>query len=417
MSLFSFESKKQPVEKQKNKDRYRILGPLGKGKYSDVFNCFDEELNRVVALKQLREEYVSNQPLVQSFLNEAKLLSFIEHPGVMILYDIFLNEVGAPAYTMKLVKGNNLRGEYGIRTRAGFLNVFIKLCETMASVHDHGVIHLDLNPENIMVGSYGEVVIIDWGDARLFDDKAYKEYLQFIYKSPQFPTCDNCTLFNSVSPYVSPEQLSGDLESISPSSDIFSMGVILYEMMSGKLPFSIYDYSNVKGPINNFDAVSLYQQSSDIPRFLSQICAKMMAPDPFNRYHSFHSVLTDFDKLQNSGQTFHKRVLQAGEILFKEGESGDFAFIILSGTLEVSRVSDGDKIVLAYLQREEIGGELALFTNEPRSATITATEETTINLLSRESVQNELIKLSPWVQNMIYGLSKRFLRLNDYLVR
>ncbi len=416
MSLFAFEANRHSIKKKKNKERYRIIGPLGQGKYSEVFNCFDEELNRTVALKQLREEHICNQTIVQSFLNEAKLLSFLEHPGVMMLYDIFLNEAGAPAYTMKLVKGNNLRWEYGIKTRAGLLNIFIKLCETLASVHDNGIVHLDLNPENIMVGPYGEVVIIDWGNARIFNDKPYKEYLQFICRAPLPPVWNQFSPFDSVSPYYSPELLFHQPDYLSPSSDIFSMGVILYEMMSGTVPFASNSPEQIKSQLRQCDFQPLHQRCPEIPKFLSQICAKMMAADPYNRYHSINSVLTDLDKLQNSGQTFHKRVLKKGEVLFTEGEPGDFAFIILSGTLEVSRISGGDKIVLAYLKKEEIGGELALFTNQPRSATIIALEETTLSLLSRESVENELIKLSPWVQNMIFGLSKRFLKLNDFLV-
>lgn len=416
MPLFPFRSDKKSIETNKNKDRYRIIGLLGKGRYSDIFNCFDEELNRIVALKQLRKEYVSNQNIVNSFLNEAKLLSFIEHPGVMMLYDIFLDENGAPAYTMKLIKGSNLRWEYEIKTRAQLLNIFIKLCETLSSVHDHGVIHLDLNPENIMLGSYGEVVIIDWGNARIFDDKPYKESLQFIYEAPEPPACDQSALYNSISRYYSPEQVSKHTDTFSPSSDIFSMGIILYEMLSGLAPFSAKDSLSLSQQIQNCNVKPLHECCSDIPLLLSQICAKMMEKDPYKRYHSFNAILTDLDRFQNSGQAFFKRVLLPGDVLFREGDEGDFAFIILSGKLEVSRMSNGYKVVLAHLKKEEIGGELALFTNEPRSATITAVEATTISLLSRESVENELVKLSPWVQKMIYGLSKRFIKLNDYLV-
>jgi serine/threonine protein kinase len=411
-----FRSSKKTVETDRKKDRYRIIGLLGKGIYSDIFNCFDEQLNRIVALKMLRSEHVSNQTIVSKFINEAKLLGFLEHPGIMTLYDIFFDENATPGYTMKLVKGNNLRGEFGNKTRAQLLNTFIKLCEALASAHDYGVIHLDLNPENIMMGSYGEVVIIDWGNALLFNDKPYKEYLQLIREAPEPSSCNQPVFNDVISSYSSPEQIAMNVDALSPSSDIFSMGVILYEMMSGKVPFASPDRVLLEKQIQFGIVPSLHEYCSDIPHLLSQICAKMMAKDPFNRYHSFNSILTDLDRYQNSGQAFYKRVLYGGDVLFKEGEQGDFAFIILSGTLEVSRMKDGYKIVLAFLKREEIGGELALFTNEPRTATITALEETTICLLSRQSVENELLKLSPWIQNMIYGLAKRFIKLNDYLV-
>lgn len=412
-----FRSASNTVKTIKNKDRYRIIGPLGRGTYSDVFNCLDEELNRIVALKKLREEFVSNQIIVESFLNEAKLLAFLEHPGLLMLYDIFLNENGAPCYTMKLVKGNNLRWECGMKTRAQFLNIFIKLCETMASVHDHGIVHLDLCPENILLGNYGEVVIIDWGNARLFDDKAYKEYLALLCNTPDLPLSDHTIFQKKVTQYYSPEQTLSTNDALSPSSDIFSMGVIFYEMLSGMVPFSSNDPAILAEQICTIDVKPLHEVNSSIPHYLSHICSKMMAKDPYSRYHSFHAVLTDLDRFQNSGQAFNKRTLHPGEVLFREGEAGDYAFIILSGTLEVSRISRGDRVVLAYLKPEEIGGELALFTNEQRSATITAVEETTIRILSRETVESELQKLSPWVKNMIYGLSNRIIKLNDYLVQ
>lgn len=415
MALFSFSSK-QPVQINRNKDRYKIIGLLGKGQFSDVFNCFDTELNRVVALKQLRTEFVSDPSIFEAFLNEAKMLAFLEHPGVMMLYDIFIDEAGVPAYTMKLVKGNNLRCEYGLKTRAQLLNIFIKLCETLASVHDHGVIHLDLNPENVMLGAYGEVAIIDWGNAKLFDDSVYKEYMRFVVDAPQPPSTDNVIQNKTISRYFSPEQIKGDIDSFSPSSDIFSMGIIMYEMLSGTVPFYTKDPKMLSKQILECNYTPLHVQCPDLPKFLSQICAKMITKDPYNRYHSFNAILTDLDRFQNSGQAFKRITLRKGEVLCQEGQQGDFAFIILAGTLEVSRISNGQKIVLAYLNPEEIGGELALFTNEPRSATITAIKDTTISLLSRESVENELIKLSPWVQKMIYGLSKRFLKLNDLLV-
>ncbi|NLD98320.1 MAG: protein kinase, partial [Fibrobacter sp.] len=416
MSLFQFRSSRQQPTPSETKERYRIIGLLGKGKHTDIFNCFDEELNRIVALKQLRSDFATDRSIVKMFTNEARTLGFLEHPGIVTLYDMFIDETGAPAYTMELVKGNSLRWECRNRTMAQLLNIFIKLCETLAAAHASGVVHLDLNPENIMIGPYGEVVIIDWGSSRIFDDKPYKNYVQFIREAPDPPSYDNYSSFGAISKYNSPEQAAGDIQSLSPSSDIFSMGVILYEMMSGVVPFSGNNPQSLANQIQNCNALPLNEICSDIPKHLSQICDKMMAKDPYDRYHSFNQVLNDLDHFQNSGQTFSKLTLHTGDVLFREGEQGDFAFIINSGTIEVSRIVNGMKVVLACLKRGEICGELALFTNEPRSATITALEETTISLLARESVEGELQKLSPWIQNMIYGLSKRFTKLNDYLV-
>lgn len=400
------------------RERYRTLGLLGNGRFADVFSCFDRALNRIVALKQLRPDFRDDVTIVKAFINETKLLSYLEHPGIVALYDSFIGEEKTPCYTMKLVKGNNLRRDYGTKTRGQLLGIFTKLCETMASVHDRGVIHLDLNPENIMLGSYGEVMITDWGNARLFNEKPYTEYLTLVRDAPPPPTdTQQQQCKTTFSRYYAPEQLTEERESLTPSSDIFSMGVLLFEMMTGKMPFSAATPAELTHQICTQVIPALQACCPEIPSTLSGICSKMVEKDPFLRYHSFHEVLIDIDHFQNSGQAFSKRKLKAGEILFNEGDLGDYAFMILDGNVEVSRTIKGKKRVLAHLGREEIAGELAIFTHQPRSATIIALKECTISLLTRASVEQELQKLSPWVQRMVSGLSERFIKLNDYLVQ
>jgi CRP-like cAMP-binding protein len=108
----------------------------------------------------------------------------------------------------------------------------------------------------------------------------------------------------------------------------------------------------------------------------------------------------------------------AGDVIINEGEPGTFAFTVLNGSVEISRFINGERKILARLGRNEIVGELAIFTKEPRTATVTAFENgTVIRVMDYESVEQEMQKLSPWVQNMITGLSRRFIKLNDFLVQ
>lgn len=401
------------------KDRYRIIGLLGRGTFSDVFNCFDTSLNRIVAIKQLRHEYLKDDLKKNMFLNETKLISYLDHPGVVTLYDSFISKEGLLSYTMKLNKGYTLREELASKTRGQMLGIFIKLCETLAYAHDRGVIHLDLNPDNIMLGQYGEVVITDWGNAILYDDRPYMEYLKLIRDAPAPPFDITSNHLSENSCYLSPEQIAGDnKESLSPSTDIFSMGVILFEMITGRRPFEAENEEELHNKILNDRAPLLKEVQSDLPNMLSLICAKMLEKDPFRRYHSFHDVLIDMDRFQNSGQGFSMMKFNAGDIIINEGEPGSFAFIVLNGSVEVSKFINGERRILARLGRNEIVGELAIFTKEPRTATVTASENgTVIRIMDYESVEQELQKLSPWVQNMITGLSKRFIKLNDFLVQ
>ncbi|MFP4240328.1 MAG: protein kinase domain-containing protein [Chitinispirillaceae bacterium] len=411
MNLFNFQAKDEALNDLRQKERYRLLGSLGKGTYTEIFSCFDSFLNRIVAMKQLRKEFLNDSKVVKSFLNESKLISYIDHPGIVILYSSFINSENLPCYTMKMISGSNLRWELKSKTCAQLVSIFTKLCETMAYVNDKGVVHLDLNPDNIMLGQYGEVTVTDWGSAILYNTKPYEDYLRLVKDAPPPPTVTPRNHKKENSPYASPEQLSE--EPLTPSSDIFSMGIILYEMMTGIQPFS----DDFKNALDHTPAL-LNEICPDIPEMLSNICRKMLQKEPYERYHSFHEVLIDLDKFQNSGQAFSTKLFSAGEQIFKEGDPGKFAFTVLEGEVEISRMIDGKKVVMASLGKNEFAGEVAIFSNGPRSATVTAVHDNTaIRVMDRQSVEQELIKLSPWVRNMITGLSRRFLKLNDLLTR
>lgn len=409
--------KAQAKQNEKQDERYRLLGSVGKGRTADILSCFDKSLNRIVALKQLRPEFAADEKKVAGFLNETRLASFLDHPCVVTVYDTFSSENKTACYTMKLVSGNSLRYELSKKTRGQLLAIFTKLCEALAYVHDKGVVHLDLNPENIMIGQYGEVMIADWGNARIYDKKPYMDYLKLVRDAPPPPDIGNDIPVPAIAWYMSPEQSAANPDAIAPTSDIFSMGVILYEMMAGKVPFYAPDIKQLVDQIQRGTPRLLHEICPEIPRMLSLICAKMLEKDPFQRYHSFHEVLRHLDQFQNSGQAFSTQKLNPGDIFIQEGDHGDYAFMVTAGSVEVSRTVDGVKKVLSVLGPGEIVGELAIFSNEPRSATIMALEPTTIRIMDRPSVEQEMQKLSPWVQQMISALSKRFIKLNEQLIR
>ncbi len=418
MNFFHFLRKDELLDSLKPRDRYHLMGPLGKGTYTDVFSCFDSLLNRVVAMKQLRKEFIDDQNAVRKFINESRLISYIDHPGIVTIYDLFIDNNGLPSYTMNLIPGLTLRSELKSKTRSQLLNSFTKICETLAFVHDKGVIHLDLNPEDIILGHYGEITITDWGNAILYDNKPYEEFLRLVKMVPYVQVDEQVEYTAGNSLYISPEQANGKTDQLSPSSDIFAMGIILYEIMTGRHPFAAKDLTTSRKKISDFSPPKVNEVCPELPSMLSQICDKMLEKDTFDRYHSFHEILIDFDSFYNSGQAFAKKSFKKGQILFKEGDIGNYAFSILEGEVEISKLSEGSKKVLARLGKNEIVGELAIFTNEPRTATVTALQDgTTIRILDRKSVEQEMQKLAPWVHKMVTCLSRRFMQLNDLLIR
>jgi CRP-like cAMP-binding protein len=142
----------------------------------------------------------------------------------------------------------------------------------------------------------------------------------------------------------------------------------------------------------------------------------MIEKMPDARYRSFHEVLQDLNELRNSGRLFDTKYYGAGEVIFHEGEDGTYSFIILSGKVDISKTVDGRRVSIAELGKDEIVGELAIFSDEPRSATVTALEPTTIRIMKRQEIDRELEKLAPWVGSMISGLSDRFIELNETLL-
>ncbi len=418
------------LEKFKNSCRYHPLSLIGEGGRAKVCGSFDLNLNRIVAVKELKEQSLKDYYLVQSFLTEARLTGYLDHPGVVSIYDAYLRDDGTPCYTMKLIEGKSLseilyyserEGQGSLVTNlARYMDIFEKLCETLAYVHDRGVIHLDLKPDNIMIGSYGEVVIMDWGNARFYDLGPFRRYvhqLRNLADKLLIEEVQQDGFIVGTPSYMSPEQTRLSRDRLTPSSDIFSLGIILYEMLTGRHPFPAGTTEEVIGKICGFSPAAPDSVNREIPRKLSQICMKMLEKDVENRYMSFHEVMRDIDALSSSGQAFVTRTIDRGKVICREGDIGTCSFTILRGSVEISKMVDGRKKVLAVLGEGEVVGELAVFTNRPRTATVTTLEPTTIRIMHRADIDAELEKLSPWVGRMIQNLSERFIQLNDKMAR
>jgi len=161
----------------------------------------------------------------------------------------------------------------------------------------------------------------------------------------------------------------------------------------------------------------VHEVNVDIPLRLSTICSKTLAKSSKERYKNCRELLEDIRQCHDSCESFFRRSYQAGEVIFNEGDIGDYAFFIASGRVEIVKTHAGKPAVLAVLGKNEIVGELAIFTKQPRSATARAIEPTTIRIMNKADVDRELDKLSPWVGRMITCLSNRFLEQNDKILR
>ncbi len=220
--------------------RVREIGAIGRGAMGEIVLARDEALHRTIAIKRLHPHAAANPDLVRRFVTEAQLTAQLDHPGIVPVY-AFVPEEGqaAPAYSMKLLRGRTLSSwledarqatKVGpLPTRqalAARLELFLSICEPIAYAHARGVIHRDLKPDNIMVGRFGEVVVMDWGMARLIG-RAEEVGLELGMPSPEVTSIG--TVIGTPA-YMPPEQANGETEGLDGRADQFALGLLLYEL-------------------------------------------------------------------------------------------------------------------------------------------------------------------------------------------
>jgi serine/threonine protein kinase len=219
--------------------RYRIVREIARGGMGVVYEAEDVELRRRVAIKVLASELASEHA-VEHMRNEARTIAKLEHPGIVPLHDAGLLPDGRLWYAMKLVRGRRL-DELNAPT-AELLRVFLRICEAVSFAHANSIVHCDLKPENVMLGDFGEVLVMDWGVAR--------------------ETGTSETMIAGTRGFMSPEQEQGAI--VDASTDVFALGAMLRAILP-----------------------------SNLPRALAAICAKASAPAKDDRYATVRALASD----------------------------------------------------------------------------------------------------------------------------
>ncbi len=280
---------------------YRILEKLGEGGMGEVYLAEDTRLKRKVALKILPPEMAGDPNRLERFQREAEVVAAMDHPNIVTIYSV--EEVdGAHFLTMSFIEGKSLAEmipEGGMDLDKLF-EIAVPLADALSAAHDKGITHRDLKPANIMVTSDGRVKVLDFGLAKLHEDAA-------VPAGEDEPTqaLTREGLVVGTVPYMSPEQVQGD--AIDHRTDIFSLGVLLYEMATGDRPFAGQNSAQVVSSILRDDPPSVAERKAELPFHLSRIVRHCLEKDPKRRYQSALDLRNELEGLQSEVASGHMR--------------------------------------------------------------------------------------------------------------
>jgi serine/threonine-protein kinase len=272
-------------------------------------------------------------------------------------------------------------------------------------------VHRDLKPDNIMIADFGQVYVMDWGLARLTKSRAFSgERSQMEARGPV-----------GTPAYMSPEQALGDPTRMDERSDVFGLGAILYEILTGKSPYGDHSDAGVvieRAKTAKTIPVELVVRQLGIaqriatPQRICRIVDKAIAADPAARFQTVLELQQAVRAFLRGGMHLPTKLFAPGAVIVREGEPGDAAYLIVSGRCQVTRTVENAEEVLLEMNPGDVFGEMALLLEEPRAATVRAIDNVTVLVLDKRTV-SEGLGVESWVSSLVTVLAQRFRNLEQ----
>jgi eukaryotic-like serine/threonine-protein kinase len=306
--------------------RLHAVGGIGR-----VWLARDSQLGRDVALKDLKPEHVNNRTAQTRFLREARITGQLEHPGIVPVYELARHAGdGQPFYTMRFVKGRTMtdatRAHHAKRQAGraeslellGLLNAFVIVCNTIGYAHSRGIIHRDLKGQNVVLGDFGEVMVLDWGLAKVIDDPDETAGPSATIDSQETAPPDLTRHGQTIGTpaYMAPEQAAGRLDRVDRRTDVYGLGAMLYEILTGQPPFTGGTTRDVLDRVLSAQPVPPRQLWSDVPALLEAACLRALDKDPAARFGSPVELGREVQQWQETERQRAEDALRASEELY-----------------------------------------------------------------------------------------------------
>jgi eukaryotic-like serine/threonine-protein kinase len=419
LSWFSGSVVAEPSDVVAEGSRLVDRGELARGGMASIRRAYDRNILREVAVKRVHPD--SDRAIADAsplLLEEAQITGQLEHPNIVPIYDLGTGEDGAPLLVMRLIQGQTLtvvmrefwRGGRNPVVLREILEILLKVCDALSYAHSRGVVHRDLKPDNVMIGSHGQVYVMDWGCALLLAGS-----------DAQLPAIRSrrsaANVVVGTAAYMSPEQARGLIDRVDERADVYSIGAILYQLLTGRPPHraaTMVDSVRFAqaGAVTPPDEV---RPEIELPRGLVAITMRALAADPDERYPSIEGVRADLDRFVAGVDWFPRRRFGAGETIVREGDDAYTAYVIESGSCEVSRMVGGQRQVRTHLGPGDVFGETAILTDLVRTATVVATGDVVAIEITR-SIFEHRIGAGSWLAMFIRTLARRFKETEQRLV-
>jgi len=386
----------------------KLYPELGRGGMGRIHPATDRNLLRHVALKRLDKELAQEPFYRDGFIAEAQMTGQLEHPNIVPVHELSVTDEGVPFFTMKLVHGTSFDRWLRDPSRAlgsterleVGLEIFLKVCDAVAYAHSRGVIHRDLKPENIMVGTFGQVYVMDWGLARLTKTQPASGANAQMEAPGAVGT----------PAYMAPEQARGNPAEMDERSDVFGLGAVLYEIISGKPPYGEHHDPELiltRARANKVIPIDMASAGVGVSKRIRGIVERAVAPNPNDRYQSVVELEEDVRSFLRGGLHLPRRAFSPGEIIIREGDVGDAAYMIVAGRCRAYRnLGDGQE-TLATMGTGDVFGEMALLLDEPRAATVEALDRVTVLVLDKYTM-TEGLGIDGWTGALVRALAQRF---------